>query len=87
MKTQNLDAQKKLAKIFVLIDLLVQELDNPIDIPNDEALKIRDESKRFMKVIEPTLNMFYKNKEVRRTTFFTTLQNKFCYIFDKEYKR
>lgn len=78
--------QKKIAKIFVLTDLLVQELDIENRVPTKETKLILDKAKEFQKVLEPILDRFYDNKEVQKSTFFITLQQKFDYIFNKEYK-
>lgn len=77
--------QKKLAKIFVLTDLLIQEIDSPVLIPTKETKKIQDKSRELQELLEPVLNRFYENKEVRQSTSFITIQNKIDYIFNKEY--
>lgn len=76
--------QKKLSKIFVLADLLVQEIDDPVMKPTKQTKEIQDKARELQTLLEPVLDKFY-NKEVKQTTFFTTLQNKFNYIFEKEY--
>lgn len=78
--------QKKLGKIFVLTDLLVQEIDDPIKTPTKETKAIQDKARELQELLEPVLERFYDNKAVRQSTVFITLQNKFNYIFDKEYK-
>jgi hypothetical protein len=80
------ETQKKLAKIFVLTDLLIQEIDDPTRTPTKESKAIQDKAKELQKMLEPILDKFYDNKSVKESTFFVTLQNKFNYIFDKEYK-
>jgi hypothetical protein len=77
--------QKKLSKIFVLADLLVQEIDEPVMNPTKQTKEIQDKARELQKLLEPVLERFY-NKEVRQSTFFITMQNKFEYIFNKEYK-
>lgn len=79
------ETQKKLAKIFVLIDLLVTEIDEPTKQPTPETKKIQDKSMELQKLLEPVLSRFY-NGSPKQTTFFIELQRKFNYIFDKEYK-
>lgn len=78
--------QKKLSKIFVLVDLLIQEIDDPVKTPTKQTKQIQDKAKELQSMLEPVLNSFYNNKEVKKSTFFITMQNKFNYIFDKEYK-
>jgi len=78
--------QKKIAKIFVLTDLLLNELEVEDKVPTKETKVIKDKAKELLIVLEPVLNRFYNNKEVQKSVFFLTLQRKFNYIFDKEYK-
>jgi hypothetical protein len=81
-----IETQKKLAKIFVLTDLLIQEIDDPTRTPTKESKAIQDKAKELQVMLEPVLDRFYDNKSVKESTFFQTMQNKFNYIFDKEYK-
>jgi hypothetical protein len=78
--------QKKIAKIFVLTDLLLQELEVENKVPTKETKVIKDKCNDLINVLEPVLNRFYNNKEVSKSIFFITLQNKFNYIFNKEYR-
>lgn len=78
--------QKKLSKIFVLTDLLIQEIDDPVKTPTKQTKIIQDKAKELQSLLEPVLAGFYDNPEVMKSTFFITMQNKFNYIFDKEYK-
>lgn len=77
--------QKKLSKIFVLTDLLIQEIDDPVLVPTKETKLIHDKARELQKLLEPVLDKFYDNKEVSKSTFFITMQQKFNYIFNKEY--
>jgi len=79
--------QKKLSKILVLTDLLIQEIDSPVLNPTKQTKEIQDKSRELQNLLIPVLDKFYDNKEVRNNVFFTTLQNKFNYIFNKEYKQ
>ena len=78
--------QKKLAKIFVLVDLLVQEIDEPVMTPTKQTKQIQDKARELQALLEPVLSKFYDNQAVKQSTFFITMQNKFNYIFNKEYK-
>jgi hypothetical protein len=80
------ETQKKLAKIFVLTDLLIQEIDDPTRTPTKQTKAIQDKAKELQSMLEPVLDGFYKSKEVQKSTFFITMQNKFNYIFDKEFR-
>ncbi len=76
--------QKKLSKIFVLVDLLVQEIDEPVMTPTKQTKEIQDKAKELQNLLEPVLSKFYDNQSVKQSNFFQTMQNKFNYIFDKE---
>lgn len=78
--------QKKLSKILVLVDLLIQEIDEPSLEPTKETKLIQDKGREFQSLLIPVLGRFYENKDVSKSILFTTLQNKFNYIFEKEYK-
>ena len=77
--------QKKLSKIFVLSDLLIQEIDDPVMTPNKTTKAIQDKARELQDLLIPVVDRFY-NGEVKKSTFFTTMQQKFEYIFNKEYK-
>lgn len=78
--------QKKLSKIFVLVDLLIQEIDDPVKTPTKQTKEIQDKAIELQVLLEPVLTQFYDNKSVKQSTFFITMQNKFNYIFNKEFK-
>ena len=78
--------QKKLSKIFVLTDLLIQEIDSPVLTPTKETKLIQSKSRELQELLEPVIDRFYKSKEVSKTTFFLTMQTKFNYMFNKEYR-
>lgn len=82
----NLEIQKKLSKIFVLTDLLIQEIDDPVRTPTKETKLIQDKARELQTLLEPVLFRFYDKKEIKQTTFFITMQNKFNFIFNKEYR-
>jgi hypothetical protein len=80
-----MNTQKKLAKILVLTDLLITEIDEPVLTPTKETKQIQDKARELQTLLEPVLDKFYTN-EVNKSIFFSTLCNKFNYIFNKEYK-
>ena len=80
------EAQKKLAKLFVLNDLLIQEIDDPMVNVTDETKAIYDKSIELQELLIPVVDQFYESKIVSQSTFFLIMQDKFNYIFDKEYK-
>lgn len=79
------ETQKKLAKIFVLTDLLITEIDEPTKTPTPQTKKIQDKAKELQTMLEPVLDRFYSGG-IKQTTFFIELQRKINYNFDKEYK-
>lgn len=78
--------QKKLSKILVLVDLLIQEIDEPIMKPTNQTKDIQDKCRDLQSLLIPVLDEFYKNTSVSNSNFFNIMQNKFNYIFNKEYK-
>jgi hypothetical protein len=81
----NKDSQKKLAKIFVLTDLLITEIDDPIKTPTKETKLIQDKAKELQTMLEPVLNRFYSG-QAAKSTFFIEIANKIEFIFNKAYK-
>ena len=78
--------QKKLSKLFVLTDLLVQEIDDPVLTPTKQTKEIQDKARELQELLNPVVDMFYQDENVSKSTFFITMQSKFNYIFNKEYK-
>lgn len=70
----------------MLTDLLVQEIDDPVMTPTKETKRIQDKARELQALLVPVLDMFYNDEHVQKSTFFTTMQNKINYIFNKEYK-
>ena len=78
--------QNKLMRIFVLSDLLVQELDPLVgQVPKPETIKIQETFKKCLLELEPIIERFY-NSEVERSLIHIELQNKIEYIFKKSLK-
>ena len=81
----NKQQQKRLAKIFVLVDLLVTELDAKDLTPTPQTKRIQDKGNELNELILPVLSRFYDGSP-KNSTFFITLAKKFDFIFEKEYK-
>jgi hypothetical protein len=78
--------QNKLMRIFVLSDLLVQELDPLVgQVPKPETIKIQETFKKYIAELEPILERFY-NSEVEKSIIHIDLQNKIDYVFKKNLK-
>ena len=80
-----MNTQKKLAKIFVLTDLLITEIDEPTMTPTKQTKEIQDKARELQSLLEPVIDKFYHGS-ARDTVFFLELERKFNYIFDKEYR-
>jgi hypothetical protein len=78
--------QNKLMRIFVLSDMLVQELDPLVgQVPKPETIKIQETFKKCILELEPIIERFY-NSEVEKSIIHIELQNKIDYIFKKTLK-
>ena len=77
--------QKKLATIFILSDLLIQEIDDPVLTPTKQTKEIQDKARELQSLLEPVLTKFYDNQDVKRSTFFIEIQRKIKYNFDKAF--
>ena len=86
MLTQHKETQKRLCKILVLSDLLVEEIDKSDAIPNKGTKLIQDRARDLQELLIPVVDSFYAQKEVSKTSLFLRLAEKFNYIFDKEYR-
>lgn len=85
MITEHKETQKKLCKILVLCDLLVEEIDKSDAIPNKGTKLILDKGRELQELLMPVVDAFYEHKEVSKSSLFLTLGQKFNYIIDKEY--
>ena len=79
--------QKKLTTIFVLTDLLIQEIDDPVLTPTKQTKEIQDKARELQSLLEPVLDNFYKNDGVRQSTGFIEIQRKIKYNFEKIFGR
>lgn len=78
--------QKKLAKIFTLIELLIGEIDFVGKDPTSSTMELIEQLKKTQEMLEPITEGFYKNKQVRGSGAFIELQNKIDYVINKVYK-
>lgn len=83
---QEILIHQKLAKIFVLSDMLIQEIDDPLMKPTRQTKTIQDKSRELQELLIPVIDKFYESSAVSKTTFFLRLQDKFNYIFEREFK-
>ena len=77
--------QKKLSKILVLSELLIDEIDDSVITPTKETRDIQYKAMDLQSLLLPVVDKFYQSKQVRRSTFFNIMNQKFNYIFNKEY--
>lgn len=79
--------QIKVGKIFCLTSLLIEEIDDPVRTPTKETKAIQDKARELQQMLEPVLERFYDNQNVTKSTFFTDLQNRINFIFNKCYSK
>lgn len=82
----NNDLQKKLYKILVLADLLVQEFDTPSTTPTKLGKELIQEAELYKEKLLNVLDKFYNNKSLVKSDIVQVLENKLDYIINKELK-
>ena len=79
--------QKKLTKILVLSEMLMNEIDNPLATSTRKDIKeVQSKLNDVNKLLIPIVDEFYSNKTISRTNLFSTLAQKFEYNINKEIK-
>lgn len=86
MSSKELEEIKRTHKLLVLVELLIQEIDNPYKEPTPLAKNINNKAKELQELLIPILDMSYKYDNISNSTLSQTMQNKFEYIFNKEFK-
>ena len=83
---QDKDNQKRLCKLLVLAELLVQEIDHPTMGKTKEAISIQQKAEALQEDLLPIIDSYYTQPELSRSNLSQIMQRKFEYIFDKTYK-
>jgi predicted DNA-binding protein YlxM (UPF0122 family) len=82
------ETQKKLIKDFVLISILINEIEEPNKVPTKEVKAVYDILKQAVEPMEKIIDKVYGNsKGIRNTTFIQDLEKKFDYNIEREVKR
>ena len=81
------ESEKKQIKTFVLINILLNDIEEPNKVPTKEIKKIYDILKECVGPLETIIDKVYKNKAVSSSTFLTDLEKKFMYNINREVKR
>ena len=81
------EEQIKLIKSFVLINILINEIEEPNKVPTKEIKEVYDILKKAITPLETIIDKVYESKELRRTTFIQELEDKFDYNIQREAQR
>ena len=81
------EQQKNYSKSLVLIDMLIENIDDIKENLTPEMKLIRLDLDSLQNKIIPLVDEIYKNKFVRKSTFYQILQEKFNYNLDRELKK
>ena len=82
----NKDLQKKLYKILVLTDLLVQEFDTPSSTPTKLGKELINDANEYKENLLSVLDKFYNNNSLVCSDIVQTLSNKFEYNINRVIK-
>jgi hypothetical protein len=81
------EQQKNYSKFLVLINMSIESIDDIKENLRPEMKLIRLDLESLQNKIIPLVDEIYKNKFVRKSTFYQILQEKFNYNLDRELKR
>ena len=81
------EQQKNYSKSLILIDMLIENIDDIKENLTPEMKLIRLDLDSLQNKIIPLVDEIYKNKFVRKSTFYQILQEKFNYNLDRELKK
>lgn len=82
----NNDLQKKLLKILVVTDWLIQEFETPCTTPTKLGKELIQEAEDYKEKLLNVLDKFYNNQSLIKSDILQVLGNKFDYIINKELK-
>ena len=81
------EEQIKLIKSFVLINILINEIEEPNKVPTKEIKEVYDILKKAITPLETIIDKVYQTKQLRNTTFIQNLEDKFDYNIKREAQR
>jgi hypothetical protein len=73
--------------MFVLIDMLIQDIDEPLKVPTKSTKILFDKLKESQELLMPILDQFYSHKGVSMTNYYQVVQEKIGYNLKREYQR
>lgn len=79
--------QSKLAKLLVLTDIFINEIEDDTLKMNNTTKEIHKKLHELKPVFLTILDEFYKSDNVSRTTFYNTLSDKFEYNYKREFHK
>ena len=77
----------KLIRDFVLISILINDIEEPDKVPTKEVKAIYDVLKQAINPMETIIDKVYQSKNVSSTKFIQDLEKKFNYNIEREAKR
>jgi len=81
------EQQNKLIRDFVLISILINDIEEPDKVPTKEVKAIYDVLKQAIEPMETIIDKVYQSKSLRSTTFIQDLEDKFIYNIHREAKK
>jgi hypothetical protein len=81
------DNTKQLQRSFILIDLLIQEIDTVTEKPMPKTIVLRERLGAAQDVLIEMFDDVYAKSNIQRTSFFQTVQKKFNYNLEREEKK
>ena len=81
------EEQIKIIRNFILINLLIYEIDKLKEQPKKEIKEVYDILKQAITPLETIIDKVYQTKELRNTTFIQNLEDKFDYNILRETQR
>jgi hypothetical protein len=79
--------QKNYSKFLISISMSIESIDDIKEDLTPEIKLIRLDLESLQNKIIPLVDEIYKNKFLRKSTFYQILQEKFNYNLDRELKR
>ena len=81
------DNKQQLQRSFILIDLLIQEIDTVAEKPMPKTIVLRERLGAAQDVLIEMFDDVYAKSNIQRTSFFQTVQKKFNYNLEREEKK
>jgi len=79
--------QQQLQRCFILIDLLIQEIDTVTEKPLPMTVTLRERLELSQETLIELFEDVYAKSNIKRTSFFQTVQEKVNYIINIQEKK